>query len=186
MHIPFVHTVKFKFLAKFPVDLLAHPVTSNLIRSSVLIYCIRLLRDWSFCLYPKITYICCFVASYLFLLWYGWSLWRYFVLLLEEIQFPFLSQINVFSREMSLVSRLNVHRVVFLPIFVFWLFPFCWSSCRQYCFWWLLSVFLRTFLCSRQVVVSVRQHCKLASIFPPFSLDTLSVNVISGMQGLMY
>ena len=28
-----------------------------------------------------------FFASYLILLWYYWSLWRYFVLLLEEIQF---------------------------------------------------------------------------------------------------
>ena len=28
-----------------------------------------------------------FAAAYLFLLWYGWSLWHYFVLLFEEIQF---------------------------------------------------------------------------------------------------
>ena len=35
---------------------------------------------WSFRLYYRITYICCFVASYLFSLWYGWSLWHWFVL----------------------------------------------------------------------------------------------------------
>ena len=37
---------------------------------SVLTCCIRLLCVWSFRLYPHITSICCFVASYLFLLWY--------------------------------------------------------------------------------------------------------------------
>ena len=42
---------------------------------------------WSFRLYQLVMYICYFVASYLFLLWHNWSLWRCFVLLLEEIQF---------------------------------------------------------------------------------------------------
>ena len=56
---------------------------------SVLICCIRLLCDRSFRLYHHINYICCFVASYLFLLWYDWSLWRCFVLLLDENQFSF-------------------------------------------------------------------------------------------------
>ena len=40
---------------------------------SILVCCIHL-RDWSFNLYHHITYICCFVASYLFLLWYNWFL----------------------------------------------------------------------------------------------------------------
>ena len=31
MHIPFVGMVKFKFLAHFPVDHLAHPVVSSLV-----------------------------------------------------------------------------------------------------------------------------------------------------------
>ena len=31
VHMPFVHIVKFKFLAQFPVDCLAHPVISSLI-----------------------------------------------------------------------------------------------------------------------------------------------------------
>ena len=38
---------------------------------SVLICCIRLSFDWWFCLYHHTTYICCFVASHLFSLWYG-------------------------------------------------------------------------------------------------------------------
>ena len=46
---------------------------------SVLICCIRLIRDWLFRLYHYTTYICCFVASYLFLLWYDWFLWSCFV-----------------------------------------------------------------------------------------------------------
>ena len=55
---------------------------------------IRLFCDESFRLYPYITYIWYFVESYLFLLWYSWSLWRCFVLLLKKIvslwRFPFL------------------------------------------------------------------------------------------------
>ena len=54
------------------------------------------LMDWWFRLYHHITNTCCFLTSYLFLLWYDWSLWRCFVLLLEKIHFlsygfPFLA-----------------------------------------------------------------------------------------------
>ena len=86
VHIPFVCIVKFQFFEQFPVDLLVHPVFSSLILS-LLICCIRLLCDWWFRLYHHITYICYFVASYLFSIWYDYSLWRCFVLLLEEILF---------------------------------------------------------------------------------------------------
>ena len=55
----------------------------------VLICCIHLLWDRLFCIYHHITYICYFVASYLIWLLYNWSLWRCFVLLLEEIHFLF-------------------------------------------------------------------------------------------------
>ena len=41
---------------------------------SVLICCIHLLCDWSFRLCHRIDYIYCFVASYLFSLWYDWFL----------------------------------------------------------------------------------------------------------------
>ena len=40
---------------------------------------------WWFRVYHHITYICYFVESYLFSLWYDWFLWRCFVLLLGEI-----------------------------------------------------------------------------------------------------
>ena len=53
----------------------------------VLICGIPLLCDWSFHLYPHITFICYFVASYLFLSWYSWFLWRCSVLLFEKIHF---------------------------------------------------------------------------------------------------
>ena len=49
---------------------------------SVLIYCIRLLWDWSFRFCHRIAYIYCFVESYLFSFWYDWFLWRCPVLLL--------------------------------------------------------------------------------------------------------
>ena len=54
---------------------------------SVLVCCICLICDWWCRLHLHITYICCFVASFLFLLWYDWSLWHCFMLLFEEIQF---------------------------------------------------------------------------------------------------
>ena len=84
VHVLSVHVVKFQFLSQFSVDHLAHPVCLVLY-SSETICSIHLSCDWSFRLYSHITYICCFVASYLFLLWYDWYLWCYFELLLEEI-----------------------------------------------------------------------------------------------------
>ena len=56
---------------------------------SVLICCICLLCDWWFHLSHRIAYICYFVESCLFSLWFDWFLWLCPVLLLGEI--PFLS-----------------------------------------------------------------------------------------------
>ena len=67
----------------------------------MLICCIRLLWDWSFRLYYHITYICCFVVSYLFLLWYGWFLWCCFVLLLGEIQLFIIIIVLIISSSSS-------------------------------------------------------------------------------------
>ena len=53
------------------------PCQPNHVKShtpSVLICCIRLLCDWWFHLCHRIAYICYFVASYLFSLWYDWFL----------------------------------------------------------------------------------------------------------------
>ena len=46
-----------------------------------------LICDWWFHLYHHISYVCCFVASYLFLFWFDWLLQHYFMLLSREIQF---------------------------------------------------------------------------------------------------
>ena len=46
-------------------------------------------------LYHHITYICCFVASYLFSFWYYWFLWCCFMLLLGHVLFPFLIHVQV-------------------------------------------------------------------------------------------
>ena len=70
----------------------------------------------------------CWVLSILALIWlvlmtlFSAAIRRDSVSLLR---FPFLSHAHFFSSEMSLFSRLKIHRVVFLAIFVFWLFPFC-------------------------------------------------------------
>ena len=70
VHIPFVHMVKFKLFAQFPVDHLPHQVMSSLILFFVLTYCFHLC-DWLFHLYHHITYICYSVKSCLFLLWHN-------------------------------------------------------------------------------------------------------------------
>ena len=71
VHIPFVGIVKLQCFAQFPVDHLTHPVVLSFI------FFLRefsaLLCDWWFSLYPQITYICSFAASYLFSLWDDWS-----------------------------------------------------------------------------------------------------------------
>ena len=67
-------------------------------------------------MYHYIIYICCLVVSYLFLLWYDYSLWHCFLLLSEEIQFPF----SVTSM-LSFVSHLKC------PILSFF-FPFLFSG----------------------------------------------------------
>ena len=68
MHIPFVHLVEFKLFAQFPVDHLAHSVTTSTI----------LLR-------------------LVFFLWHSQSLWRCFVLLSEDIQFGYFGFLPVSS-----------------------------------------------------------------------------------------
>ena len=65
-----------------------------------LICCIRLLCDWSFRLCHHIVYIYCFVASYLFTLWYDWFLWRLSFAAIRRdsvslLRFPFLSQVEI-------------------------------------------------------------------------------------------
>ena len=52
------------------------PTQSCLVLYPLLICCIRLLCDWSFRLCHRIGYICYFVESCLFSLWYDWFLWR--------------------------------------------------------------------------------------------------------------
>ena len=84
--IPFVGMVKFKFLAYFPVDPLAHPGMS----SFVLLLCqfaafAYYVIDGLIC--HRIVFSCYFVVSYLSSLWYDWILWRCFVLQLGEILF---------------------------------------------------------------------------------------------------
>ena len=67
-----------------PVQILACAYT---ICSHSQICCIRLFHYSSFSHHHDVAYICCFAASYLFSLRYGWFLCRCFVLLLGKIQF---------------------------------------------------------------------------------------------------
>ena len=71
VHIPFVHMVTFQLLAHIP------PSYVLCYTPSVLICCISLLCDWWFRFYHHIIYICYFIASYLFSLWYDWFLWHF-------------------------------------------------------------------------------------------------------------
>ena len=132
----------------------------------MLVYCIRLLCDWSFHLYHHISYICYFVRSYLFLLWYSWLWWHCFVLLLEEIQFlsrfPCLSHIQVFLCEMSLVCHLKC--------------PYsCFSS--YFCFWVILVLLI--LMLSVLFLVAV---ISLSLWFSMWSLSCIDASMLSSMQ----
>ena len=80
--------------------------------SFCLICCIRLC-DWSFRLCHRIANIYCFVATYLFSLWYDWSLWRCPVLLFGEILFIIIIiyTFRVFRISDSLPLEFEWHQV---------------------------------------------------------------------------
>ena len=76
----------------------------------MLIYCIHLLCDWSFRLCHHIIYISYFVTSCLFLLWH--NPYGVFCAAIKRDsvslnRFLFLSHVQVFSREISLMCRLK-------------------------------------------------------------------------------
>ena len=111
----------------------------------MLICCNSLLFGRSFRLYNHIAYICCFVATYLFLFWYGWFLWCFSCAairrdLVSLLMFPFLRHVHVFSCEMLLVSRLKRPCSCLSSYFCFLVISVQQISCCQYCFWWLWSV----------------------------------------------
>ena len=150
--------VKCKFLAQFPVDHLAHPVVSSH-TLSVLVCCIHLLCDWSFHLYHHITYICYFVVSYLFFLWYSWSLCWYFEVLLEEITFlsngiPFLATSKFSCVRCCLKCQVSCFSSHFCFRLIFALLILVVSVLFMVA---VISFFSAFFLCIRHVVVSMHQ-----------------------------
>ena len=78
--------VKFQFLAQFPVDHLAHPVVSSLLRfpCSFAAFSYVIDRFVSITTWPTSAVLLCLIY---FCFEIGWSLRRCFVLLPEEIQF---------------------------------------------------------------------------------------------------
>ena len=78
VHIPFVRMVKSKFLAHLPGGSPCRPSRVSSYIPSALICCIHLLCDWWFHLCHRIAYICYFVASYQFSLWYYYLLQKCF------------------------------------------------------------------------------------------------------------
>ena len=98
------------------------PVLSSLITLFVLVSCIRLECEWSFCLCNCIIYTCCFVRSCLFLLWnshFGVVLCCYQKIISFHFSFSFLSHVQVFSWFISLVDRLKCPYSYFSPCFLF-------------------------------------------------------------------
>ena len=137
-------------------------------------FCANLFCNWSFRLYHYKIYICYFVASCLFFLWHSESLWDCFVLLSKEIQFPSLgftfSDLSKFSHvKFRLFVAWNVYTVVFLPIFVSWLFLFCWWLYCLYHFW---SLCFKMLSCSTffNVVFDSLYQC-IDAIFNPDKLS---------------
>ena len=95
------------------------------------------------------------------------------------LRFLFLSYVQVFLCEISLVCRFKCPCSCFSSHFCSLVILFCWCPCCLYCFWSLLSVFLHSFLCCLLVVVSTLSWI-LASPLPLsflgiYSLSTSSV-----------
>ena len=139
VHILFLRVVQFQFLAQFPVDHLAHPVVSCLI----LLLCY--LDEFAYHVIDSFVSINTLPSSAV-LLSFIYSCFEIVimcsVLLLEEIQFlskgfPFLAMSKFSRMRFDQFVAWNIHTVVFLPIFVYWLYLFCWCLCCLYCFWWL-------------------------------------------------
>ena len=87
---------------------------------SVLICCICLLCGWWLRLYLHIIYICYFVVSYPFSLWYCWCLWRCIVLLFEEIFFHSSGSLSLamnsfFRMRCCLLFRTSI-KLLFFPL----------------------------------------------------------------------
>ena len=135
VYIRFVRMVISEFLAQFPVDHFPHPVRSCLIpffffanlRRSVII---RMIVSF---LSPHKLHLL-FAAFYLFLSWYCWCLLRCSVLLSWKIQFvsegfPFLDMSKFSSVRFRLFVAWNIHKIAFLPTFVFF-----WILCCLCCF----------------------------------------------------
>ena len=102
------------FLSKFPVDHLFHPVISSLL----------FFLSWfaAFAYYVVDLLQFCWVLS--ILAWYQRSLWRWFVLQLEVIQFllkgfPLLATSKSYCLRLHLFVSWIIHTVVFLTFFVF-------------------------------------------------------------------
>ena len=88
------------------------------------IYCIRLSWDGSFRLYQHIIYIYSYIVTSSIFAMTELVLLALFCATMRRdsvslFRFFYLSQIQGFTREISLVCRLNVHTVAFIPIFVF-------------------------------------------------------------------
>ena len=115
--LPFVPVFKFKLLAQFSVDHFLHPVMCGLILFFALICCIRLLCDWSFPTKPTFAILLhliysCFDLVLIALFWA--ASWRDLVSLQR---FHFLSHVQVFSCEISLVCHLKRPYSYFFPHF---------------------------------------------------------------------
>ena len=145
----------------------------------MLIYCIRLLCDWSFPLQHYIIYIRYVVASCLFLLWYNQSLLRYFLLLFEQIQFlslgfSFLSHIQ---DSVCLLLEIAI-QFFFLPIFCFQANFVLWKRVLSVLFLVsVISLFQCFSLSSSSLCMNVSTlSCMLVIPFQPSFFDTFSLS----------
>ena len=136
-----------------------------------------------FRLYHQIIYICYFVASYLFSLWFDWFLWHCFVLLLGEILFllPFLSHVQIFSCEMLFISRLERSESCFSSHFCFLVIIILLSIVLSVSFLMVVisppSCF--SMLSSSRCIDASILCSVLASPLPPSFLDTYSLSTSS-------
>ena len=162
MHILFVYMVNLNFLSNsqlitltFHSSLVLYSFCAKLLHSLMMSFIVS-----SLSLYNLHVLFCC-VLSILVLIWLIFmglfcDISRYLVSLLK---FPFLSNLIVFSSGMLLISRLNTHTVVFLPIFIFFIIVVLQVIVLLVSLLVAVIITSPCFLLGFRVVVSMSQYC---------------------------
>ena len=149
----------------------------------MLICSIRLLCNWSFRLGHYIIYICNFVPSILALTLFVLMALFCAAIRIDSfslLRISFLSHIQVFSCEISIVCRLKYSYSCFSSVFIFWLFFLLKLVFSVFFLIVVISLPLRLFmLSSSRCIGTSTLFSMLVSPFPPSFLNTYRLSTSS-------